>query len=110
MSFKLNRQGIAEIAAGEGMRQHMQNIADDAAAEMERRAPTMVKTPRSRFYGRVVKAGDEWHAEAVVKSAVWHWAEHGTAGRHFRTPQPFIRPGAQATLARYGGRFSTTRK
>lgn len=110
MTFKLNRQGIAEIAGGEGMRAHMQNLADDAAAEIERRAPSMVKTARSRVYGRVVKAGDGWSAEAVVKSAVWHWPEYGTAGRHFRTPEPYIRPGVQAVLSRSGGRFSTTRK
>lgn len=98
--FELNRQADEQLMKSPEMRRFLNGVADETVAEMERHAPEMVRS-NAKFRTEV----DDGEARAIVKSPFWHWAEYGTAGRHFRSPQPFIRPAAQSIISRYRGRW-----
>lgn len=100
MRFELNRQADEQLMQSAEMRRFLGQLAGETVAEMERRAPEMVS--RNATFRTEVHDGE---GRAIVKSPFWHWAEYGTAGRHFRTPQPFIRPAAQSIISRYRGRW-----
>ena len=79
-------------------------VADDAAAEVERRAPRIVRGRGSRIYGEVQQTADGAEGIVAVKSPFWHFPEYG----HSRyPPDPYLRPGVQATLSKVNGRFSS---
>jgi hypothetical protein len=102
--FEPNPDATRLLASGDGMRDAMSRVAAEIVDDMERRAPAMVRN-NARFFTTTDRDSDGWAGLAAVKSPFWHWAEFGTAGRHFRSPQPFIRPAAQATISRKGGRW-----
>lgn len=102
--FELNRQAAKQLENDAGMKRAVQSIAEDIADEMENRAPDMVKQ-NATFSADTQKGSSGWEGLAIVKSPFWHWAEYSTGGRHFRTPQPFIRPAGQSVMSRHGGRW-----
>lgn len=106
MRFEFDRQSIQRIQSDTDMRKAVESIASDVASEIERRAPGMVRS-NGRFFAETERSGDGWEGRAAVKSPFWHWAEYGTSGRHFRSPQPYIRPAAQSVMSRLGGRWKT---
>lgn len=104
--FELNRRAAKQLANDAGMRRAVEKVAGDITEEMENRAPDMVRR-NSTFSTDTQKGRDGWEGLAIVKSPFWHWAEFGTAGRHFRTPQPFVRPAGQSVISRMRGRWRT---
>lgn len=102
--FELDRNAAKKLANDTAMKRAMESVASDITAEMERRAPDMVKR-NGTFSTETKKGSDGWEGRAMVKSPFFHWAEWGTSGRHFRSPQPFIRPAGQAILSKFNGRW-----
>jgi hypothetical protein len=99
MGFKAHRNAARELAKDRRVAQHSLAVAEEAARDINGRAPARVKAPRgARIYARQAGSG----AEVVVKSPVWHWWEFGT---RFIPPQPYIRPSVQRALTRAGGKF-----
>lgn len=102
--FELDRQAVRKLQTAADMERFVGKVAGEIADEMQRTAPAMVRD-NGRFFAETEKGGDGWAGLAVVKSPFWHWATYGTAGRHFRSPQPFIHPSAQKVLSKYRGRW-----
>lgn len=104
LRFELNRQADEQLAKAVAMKAAMTKVADEITEDMERRAPDMIRSTGT-FSTDAEKGTSGWAGLAIVKSPFWHWAEFGTAGHHFRSPQPFIRPAGQSVISRMGGRW-----
>lgn len=102
--FIPNPAASAQLARSPQMSQFLKKIADDAAVEVERRAPSIVKHRGSRIAGEVRQTVAGAEGIVLVDSPFWHFAEIG----HSRYPaRPYIRPGVQAVLSKYGGRWKS---
>jgi hypothetical protein len=98
----IDRAGIAKLAKAAEMRRTVETIAKDAATEAERRAPRdSGKLARSIGYTTQQDSGDwvgvvyfgQWYGK------LWEWGHRGRS-------KPFLRPGVQAAISKYRGRFS----
>lgn len=102
MKFVPNRNFNKEAANTPEMRRFLEKVAIEAAAEVERRAPKMVKHKGSSIVGRLAERQGYAIGQVIVRSHWWHWREYGTSRM---APRPYIRPGVQAVISRYGGRL-----
>lgn len=99
--FTPRRGAARDIASGPKMAAYMGAVADAGAAEVERRASSIV-TKSGTIEGDVEKGKQGWEAVVRVRSSFWHFPEIG----HARfPPRPYLRPGVQAVLSRVGGRW-----
>lgn len=102
--FDLNRSARRDLTQHPDMGRALGKIADEAASEVERRLPY------PRILGGVTVEGDTDRTsdayEGVVRIAGhgWHLWEYGTVNHGSK---PAIRPGVQATITRYGGRWTS---
>lgn len=83
------------------MRRFLGDVADDAAANMERLADNFTRD-RAEFGSEVRSSGDGLEGVAWVRSWAWHWREYGTSEM---AALPYVRPGAQQAVNRRGGRL-----
>lgn len=96
--FVLNKQAADQLARSAGVEQFLHDVATDAAAEVDRRAPRIVKGA-----GMSIGADSErGEARVVVVSPFWHWPEYGTSKYPAKS---YLRPGVQAIITRRGGRW-----
>lgn len=103
--FTPNRRAAVEIAAGPKMAAYLERVAEAAAAEVDRRASSIVKHRGSLISGGVTRTAAGAEGRVTVKSPFWHLPEHGSS--RF-PPRPYIRPGVQAVLSRVGGRWKSS--
>jgi HK97 gp10 family phage protein len=93
------------LASTPEMRRYMEKIAEDAAEDVRRRAPYDSGALQESVKGSVELTSSGYVAKVTVGGReAWYWLfpEFGTS----RVPaRPYLRPGVQATLSRYGGRF-----
>lgn len=105
MKFIPNRNFDREAANTPEMRRFLEKVAVEAAKEVERLAPKMVKHRGSKIEGRLAERNGYAIGQVRVKSSFWHWFEYGSSKI---APRPYIRPGVQAAISRYGGRFGSS--
>jgi len=105
--FTKNRGFDRDVSSEAEMRRFLGRVADDAAAEVERRAPRWIKRAGARIQGEVVTSSSGLEAEVQVDSPFWHLPEFGSVNN---APTPYLRPGVQATLSKYGGRMGPSNR
>lgn len=103
--FTPNRRAAVEIARDPKMAAYLDRVAEAAAVEVDRRAPSIVKHRGSDISGGVTSTAAGAEGRVTVLSPFWHFAEFGHAKF---PPRPYIRPGVQAVLSRVGGRWKSS--
>lgn len=101
-----NRLAATQLAHSAAMGRAMGNIAKDAAREVTQRAPSGFRGGAKITADSEVGVGpDGAEGRVVIDSPFWHIPEFGTQNN---PPEPYARPGVQAVIARYGGRWKST--
>ncbi len=106
--FTPNRRGFDELKRTPQMRDFVDGVGDDAAAQVKAKAPVDSGALRSSVKATTKVGRDGAVAEVSVGGAAfyWHFVEFGTSRKAAR---PFLRPGVQSALSRYGGRLGESR-
>lgn len=103
IQFEPNPKAVHQLLANHGMARMLEKVAQDGAQAAADKAPRRSGDLAESVKGEVVKDGDEW--VGLVSFGQWYgklW-EWGHRGRS----KPFLRPGVQEALSRYGGRFKS---
>jgi hypothetical protein len=99
--FEPNPKAVRQLLENHGMARMIEKVAEEGASAAADLAPRRSGDLAASVRGEVVKDGDEW--VGLVSFGEWYgkfW-EWGFRGRS----KPFLRPGVQQALSRYGGRF-----
>jgi hypothetical protein len=102
VKFKPNPNAARELARSAEMGRYLENVAEDMADEVDRRAPNWIKRAGAEFVGSSSQTTDGQEGRVVVRSSFWHLPEFGSRNN---APRPYLRPGVQAILSRVGGRW-----
>jgi HK97 gp10 family phage protein len=105
MPFHPNPGMERALAATPEMKRYLDQIADEAAEEVRRRVPVDSGTLRDSIEATVERTPEGYVAKVTVgnrKAFYWGMVEFGTSRLGAR---PYFRPGIQALLSRFGGRF-----
>lgn len=101
-----NRFAAAQLARTAAMGRAMGSIAKEAAREVTQRAPSGFRGGAKITADSDTAMGpDGAEGRVVIASPFWHIPEFGTQNN---PPEPYARPGVQAVIARYGGRWKST--
>jgi hypothetical protein len=104
MGFTPNPRFTAEVKAGERMGRFLQDVADEAASEVESQAPPIAKVMGHETSAVVLDGKDGKYAEVRFKSPTWHWGEFFYT-RVRGSGKPYLRPGVLKAISRRGGRL-----
>jgi hypothetical protein len=110
MGFTPNPRFTTEVRGAERMAAFLGEVAQEAAAEVDRSSSKLVRSVQKgrnpyRVWGEVVQGRDGPEGRVNVQSSYWGWDEFGTS---LRAARPFIRPAVLRVLARRGGRIGDT--
>lgn len=106
MKFQYRRAAERELANDDGMRRFLQRVADDAADAADRHLPERFfhGGRRPEITGETKKEPAGWEGEVRAEGSFWHWGEFGTSRMR---ATPYLRPGVNETINRYGGRLGS---
>jgi hypothetical protein len=100
IKFTPNRRAAAELERSAGVTRLLGRVADEAAAEAQQRLPY----PKILGGIKITGASSPGEGRVVINGSGWHLWEYGTKNHG---PRPAVRPGVQAVIARYGGRWKS---
>jgi hypothetical protein len=103
LRFTPNPRAKQQLLGELGMKALVSEVASDAASRAARHAPRNTGRLAASIDSSVEKDGGEWVGVTFVGEWYGKLWEFGHRGRS----QPFLRPGMQAALTRYGGRFKS---
>jgi hypothetical protein len=87
------------------MKTYIGNVAEEAAREVESRLPHPRILGGIKVTSETKMGADGWEGEVRVAGHGWHLYEWGSVNNG---PKPALRPGVQAVLSRFGGRFKSS--
>jgi HK97 gp10 family phage protein len=95
------------LASTQDMRIYLKRVAEAGAEEAKQRAPVDSGALRDSIKGDVEMGPQGYEAKVSAgdrKAFYWGMVEFGTSKKGAR---PYLRPGVQAMLSRFGGRFTS---
>lgn len=101
--FTPRRQAERELKQSEQMRRLMSRVGVSAKKEAQALAPRRTGRLARSIRFELVPTPDGWVASVNFREFYGRFFEFGTVRQ---PPQPFLRPGVQSAVRRFGGSFT----